>query len=78
MKVIDTLKIGSKVKTIGVHEGLIGIVTNIQKGSSSEDHGIIEIKIVKILKHEKFPWSSIDEFEHFTFYQWHTHLKVLD
>ena len=72
------MKIGSKVRTIGFNQGLIGIVTKVREGYDPQDHGTIEIRITENLKPKVFSWLNTGDLEHFSFYRWNEDLVILE
>lgn len=71
------IKVGDKVKTIGYYEGIEGVVTQVDEGKSTEDHGGIEIRITKVNNKNKFNWLKVGSLEHFVHFGWQDHLTIV-
>lgn len=70
------IKIGDKVKTIGYYKGIEGIVSRVDKGVSTEDHGTIEIRVTKV-NTKKFKWLKVGDLEHFVHFDWQDNLTII-
>jgi len=69
-----SIKIGDKVKTIGFYKGITGVVTDVVPGFDVENHGFIDIQVIKAdPKHNLAP-GDIDNFVHFN---WEKAMKVI-
>lgn len=70
---------GVKVRSKGDYEGLEGIVTSVRvpKNCTQENHGTIEFRVTKLTKPNCYPWLTVGDTEHFTFYGWESFLEIL-
>ena len=75
------IKVGDNVLALennGSSSGLEGIVIKVREFNPKDpivDHGVIEIKVTKLGKKNKY--NKIDELEHWVHYNWEKFLKVL-
>lgn len=65
--------VGDYVKIIG--KGLRGKVTDVVVGNDIEDHGIVEIEIVKV-SHGTTTYLGVGSVEHYVHHNWEDHLKI--
>lgn len=71
------LKIGSKVKMIsfGDFEGVVEKIMLHNPDNPVEEHGMIEIRITKLGKKDKY--LAVGDLEHVVHYQWNYHMEVI-
>jgi hypothetical protein len=71
------VKVGDVVRSTGASRGLEGTVTRIMPGESPDWHGMIEIRVSRIIDPSRWPWVRVGDMEHFSHYEWWSDLSVV-
>lgn len=71
------MKIGDRIRTIGTFKGIEGIVTKIEEGYDTSDHGTIEIRVDRITDPDEYSWLEPGDLEHFVHYNWEKDLEIV-